>query len=112
MARPYALRLARAEACTHSLNGRDVDERFREAGFRDEHRGENLGCGWGRTPREMVLFTFRLMQNERSWGGPHWRQMRDTRWRSVGIGVMAVGTQSRIVYDFYGQPAPDPGRPD
>ena len=38
----------------------------------------------------------------RSNGGPHWQNMRDPDWTSVGIGVAKSGTNTRIVYDFYG----------
>jgi len=101
MARPYAQRLARADACTHSLGGRDVDERFDAAGFPARPRSENVGCAYSMSPRAMVIFTHRLMQSERTWNGPHWRNMRDPDWLSVGVGIGMAGSETRIVYAFY-----------
>ena len=50
----------------------------------------------------MVLTTHRMMQSERSWGGPHWSQMKDRAFVSVGIGVVTAAGNTRIVIDFYG----------
>ena len=99
---PWARRIARAGYCGHSLAGQDVDERFRRAGYRDPDNGENVGCSYAWGPRRMVLRTHRMMQSERSYGGPHWRQMKDPDFRTVGIGVARAGGQTRIVLDFYG----------
>ncbi|MFO1540029.1 MAG: CAP domain-containing protein, partial [Chloroflexota bacterium] len=101
MARPYAQRLARADACTHSLGGRDVDERFDAAGFPARPRSENVGCAYSMSPRAMTIFTHRLMQAERTWNGPHWRNMRDPDWVSAGVGIGMAGNETRIVYAFY-----------
>jgi hypothetical protein len=99
---PWARRIARAGYCGHSLAGSDVDERFREAGYTNENRGENVGCSYAWRPRKMVLRTHRMMQGERSWGGSHWRQMKDPVFASVGIGVVTAAGNTRIVIDFYG----------
>jgi uncharacterized protein YkwD len=103
VARPYALRLARADACMHTLSGASIDDRFHSAGFRGPTNGESIGCSNGYTVRQMVIHTHRLMQSEKPYNGWHWRNMKDPDWRRVGIGVAAVGSESRVVYDFYGK---------
>jgi hypothetical protein len=99
---PWARRIARAGYCGHTLAGSDVDRRFRSAGFRNDHIGENVGCSYAWSARKMVLRTHRMMQSERSSGGPHWRQMKDGSFVSVGIGVVTAGGNTRIVVNFYG----------
>ena len=102
VARPYALRLAKADACMHTLAGTSIDDRFRVAGFRAPTNGESIGCSNGYTVRQMVIRTHRMMQAEKSYNGWHWRNMKDRDWKRVGIGVAAWGSESRVVYDFYG----------
>ena len=99
---PWARRIAQARYCGHSLAGQDVDRRFRRAGYRHPENGENVGCSYAWGARKMVLRTHRMMQSERSYGGPHWQQMKDPDFRSVGIAVAKAGGQTRIVIDFYG----------
>ena len=99
---PWARRIARAGYCGHSLAGQDVDLRFRRAGYRHADNGENVGCSYAWGARTMVLRTHRMMQGERSYAGPHWRQMKDPDFRTVGIGVAKARGQTRIVLDFYG----------
>jgi uncharacterized protein YkwD len=101
VARPYALRLAKADACTHSL-GSTIDSRFREGGYARPVNGESIGCSSGWTVRRMVIRTHRMMQAEKAWNGWHWRNMKDRDWKRVGIGVAASGNESRVVYNFYG----------
>jgi len=102
VARPYALRLARADACMHTLAGTSIDHRFTAAGLRGTTNGESIGCSNGYTVRQMVIRTHRMMQAEKSYNGWHWRNMKDRDWKRVGIGVAAWGSESRVVYDFYG----------
>ena len=99
---PWARRIARAGYCGHTLAGSDVDQRFRQAGYKNDHNGENVGCSYAWGARKMVLRTHRMMQSERSWGGPHWSQMKDVDFLSVGIGVVTAAGNTRIVIDFYG----------
>jgi len=103
VARPYAARLARADACMHTLAGTSIEERFRIAGFRGPTNGESIGCSNGYTVRQMIIRTHRMMQSEKTYDGWHWRNMKDPDWRRVGIGVAASGSESRVVYDFYGK---------
>ena len=102
IARPYASRLAKADACQHTLAGTSIDERFSAAGFKGATNGESIGCSGGWTARKMVIHTHRMMQSEQSYNGWHWRNMKNTDWKRVGIGVAVSGNESRVVYDFYG----------
>jgi hypothetical protein len=99
---PWAKKIARAGYCGHELAGSDVDERFKDAGYKDDDNGENVGCSYAWSARKMVLRTHRMMQSEKEWGGPHWRQMKDAKFVSVGIGVVTARDNTRIVVDFYG----------
>jgi hypothetical protein len=102
VAYPYAVRLAQADACMHSLAGTSIDGRFRRAGYKGATNGESIGCSNGYTARQMVIRTHRMMQSEKSHNGWHWRNMKDPDWKRVGIGVAMIGSESRVVYDFYG----------
>lgn len=102
VAYPYAVRLAQADACMHTLAGTSIDGRFRRAGFKGATNGESIGCSNGYTARRMVIRTHRMMQSEKSYNGWHWRNMKDPDWKRVGIGVAMIGSESRVVYDFYG----------
>lgn len=103
VARPYAQRLAKADACEHSLAGTSISRRFAAGGFTGAPYGESLGCSNGYTVRQMVIRTHRMMQAEKSYNGWHWRNMKDRDWKRVGIGVQSWGSESRVVYDFYGK---------
>ena len=102
VAYPYAVRLARADACMHTLAGSSIDRRFAEGGYKGSTNGESIGCSNGYTARQMVIRTHRMMQSEKAYNGWHWRNMKDPDWKRVGIGVAMVGSESRVVYDFYG----------
>jgi uncharacterized protein YkwD len=102
VAYPYAVRLAQADACMHTLAGTSIDGRFRRAGYKGSTNGESIGCSNGYTARQMVIRTHRMMQSEKSYNGWHWRNMKDRDWKRVGIGVAMIGSESRVVYDFYG----------
>ena len=101
---PWARRIATARYCGHTLAGSSVRERFASAGYASPLTGENVGCSYAWPPRRMVIRTHRMMQSERSSRGWHWRQMRHRGFTSVGIGVVKVRDQTRIVIDFYGAP--------
>ena len=100
---PWARRIAKANYCGHTLAGSSVDGRFRKAGFKNRHNGENVGCSYAWSAKKMVIRTHRMMQSEKSWNGWHWRQMKDPDFRSAGIGVVKVNRKTRIVVDFYGR---------
>jgi hypothetical protein len=102
VALPWAIQIARKDYCGHTLAGSSLDRRFERAGYRNDTRGENVGCSYAWTARQMVLKTHLMMQAERSFRGWHWRQMKDPEFRSAGIAVVQVGRRTRIVVDFYG----------
>ncbi|MBX3030085.1 MAG: hypothetical protein KF809_07980 [Chloroflexi bacterium] len=103
VARPWAKRIASADHCGHTIGSSDVDGRFRKAGYRHATNGESVGCSSGYTVRQMVIRTHRMMQAEKSYGGWHWRNMKNGDFKSVGVGIAKVGRETRVVYDFYGK---------
>jgi hypothetical protein len=103
VARPYAMELARADACEHTLAGSSVEERFRDGGYGKRYVGESVACGSGWAIRKMVIETHRMMQAEMPYDGPHWRNMKNPDFSVVGVGVAAAGRQTRVVYDFMGR---------
>ena len=105
VARPFAKKLAIADVCGHSVAGvPGLATRMRQNGFRHYTYGENVGCGWGNgDPKATVLMTHRMMQAEKSSKGGHWKNMKNTRFKSVGIGVAKKNGRIMVVYDFYGK---------
>lgn len=100
---PWARKIAKSGYCGHTAAGSSVEERFRQAGYKNPDNGESVGCSYAWRPREMILRTHLMMQREKSFKGSHWRQMKDPGFRSAGIGVAKAGTKTRLVIDFYGQ---------
>ena len=45
----------------------------------------------------------RMMQAEQMSRGGHWKNMKNTQFKSVGISVARVGKRVRVVYEFYGR---------
>lgn len=100
--RPYAMLLASRGICSHTAD-RDPGYRLRRAGFTSWAWGENIGCGDGyATAKASVLASHLRMQAEKSTNGGHWRNIKNTRYRSVGIGIWRYSGRSRVVTDFYG----------
>lgn len=99
VARPYAVKLAEADACRHDLDGANGGVRLRREGF-DGDWGENIGCGGG-TPREMILRSHLGYQDEKGTGGWHWRNIKRRDLKKVGVGVANVDGVPRLVEDFY-----------
>lgn len=100
---PWASRIARTNICGHSLAGSSIDDRFRIVGLRHIANGENVACHSAASPRRMVAFWVRFWHREASYGGSHWRQIKDPRFRVAGIGVVRMGGRTRLVVDFYGR---------
>jgi hypothetical protein len=102
---PWARTMASYAACSHSISGQpDLQQRFATAGFRYWYYGENIGCGWGHSSaRAAVLSAHRAMQAEKRARGPHWLNIKQWRYKSVGIGVAVGGPWVMVVYDFYGK---------
>lgn len=102
VARPYAKLLAVRALCSHNADG-DPGRRLRRGGYYHWTWGENIGCGT-RYPsvKASVLASHRAMQAEKSYNGGHWKNMKSTRFRWIGVGIWHAGSQTRVVTVFYG----------
>ncbi len=99
VSRPYAKRLAVNNQCDHFIGGNPGD-RLRRAGYTSYRWGENLGCRSG-NPFSAVLGSHLFFQSERPYNGGHYRNLMDSRFHQVGIGVWVAGGRVRLVIDFY-----------
>jgi hypothetical protein len=101
VSRPYARLLATANLCTH-FSGGSPGFRLRRAGYLSYTWGENIGCRNGYTSvRVAILASHRVFQAERSTNGGHWRNIKNARFTTVGIGIWKYGSRVRLVTDFY-----------
>jgi hypothetical protein len=102
-ARVYARKLAVAAACTHFLGGTTPYTRMAAVGYRYPTWGENIGCRDGyASAYTAVLWSHRVFQGEKSYNGGHWRNIKNSRFRWVGIGVWRYAGRTRLVTDFVG----------
>lgn len=102
VARPYAKLLAVRNLCTHFANGSPGD-RLRKAGYLRWTWAENIGCRDGyASAKAAVLASHLKFQAEKSTGGGHWKNIKNPKYRSIGIGVWRYGSRTRLVTDFYG----------
>jgi uncharacterized protein YkwD len=102
VSRPYAALLAINGVCSHFFD-HDPGYRLRRAGFLSWSWGENIGCGGGyASVRASVLASHLQMQAEKFTNGGHWRNIKNARFRSIGIGVWNYSSRTRLVTDFYG----------
>ncbi len=99
VSRPYARLLATSGQCSHYANG-GPDDRLRHAGYTGSNWGENIGCRGG-NPYAAVLATHLFYQSERSYNGGHYRNLMNSGFTRVGIGVWHSGGRGRLVIDFY-----------
>lgn len=97
VARSWAKKIATSGQCAHG----DPGYRLRHAGYRATTWGENIGCWDLSSAYTSVLSAHRQMQAERSGNGGHWRNMKNARFRYVGIGVWRANGHTRVVTDFY-----------
>jgi hypothetical protein len=98
VARGWAKKLAVAGACYHG----NVSARLRNAGFTTYTWGENIGCWDAATAKQSVLNTHLSFQREKSTGGGHWKNIKNPRFKKVGIGVWRANGHTRLVTDFIG----------
>ena len=97
VARAWARRIATDGTCRHG----DPGARLRRAGFRAWTWGENIGCWDLKDLYASVLNSHRQFQREKSSGGGHWKNIKNARYKVVGIGVWRENGHSRLVTDFY-----------
>jgi hypothetical protein len=89
----------------HAWNGSTVDKRFAAASLKHIANGENMGCGMYGTGKQTVVMLVRMWQAEKAWGGPHWKQIKNGKFESVGVGVARYGSRkTQVVMNFYGKP--------
>lgn len=101
VARPYAKYLADTNQCSHFLRGNPGD-RLRRAGYNGYSWGENIGCRSGyRWVQTAVLASHLAFQAEKSSNGGHWRNIKNYKFKWVGIGIWKTSGRVRLVTDFY-----------
>ena len=99
--RPYAKYLAVKNQCSHFLNGNPGD-RLRRAGYNGYNWGENIGCRSGYPLAKPAILASHLnFQSEKSSNGGHWKNIKNAKYKWIGIGIWKVGTRVRLVTDFY-----------
>ena len=102
VARPYAKYLADTNQCSHFLKGSPGD-RLRRAGYTSYNWGENIGCRSGyRYSGPAILASHLFFQSEKSTNGGHWRNIKNYKFKYIGIGVWKTSGRVRLVTDFYG----------
>ena len=98
VARVWAKKLNLAGLCKHG----DAAGRLRKAGYTSGTWGENIGCRDGyRNAHNAVLLSHLSFQAEKSYGGGHWRNIKNSRFKYIGIGVWKGDNRVRLVTDFY-----------
>ena len=102
---PWARAMVTNDVCGHVIAGKpELGTRLARKGFGYRYYGENVGCDWGHgSAHDVVLATHLAMQAEKSSGGGHWKNMKNSGYRSVGIGVATRDGTTMVVYDFYGR---------
>ena len=97
VARRWARRIATDGTCRHG----NVTRRLKRAGYSGSTWGENIGCYDLANAFKSVLASHRAFQREKSTGGGHWKNIKNKRYRKVGIGVWQANGHTRLVVDFY-----------
>jgi hypothetical protein len=98
--RPYAKVLAVKNLCGHNYDG-SLTTRLTRAGFSGSAWGENLACRTGSTVRSTIIWAHRVFQSEKSYNGGHWKNIKNSRYTQIGIGIWRYGERVRLVTDFY-----------
>jgi hypothetical protein len=98
VSRSWAKRQVVNNDCFHG----DVHGRLSAAGYTSWTWGENIGCRDGySSAKKAVLASHLKYQAEKSTGGGHWKNIKNPKFKWVGIGVWRYGTRTRLVTDFY-----------
>jgi hypothetical protein len=101
VARPFARLLATHNQCSHFYRSTPV-QRMRAANYKNTTWGENIGCRTASYARTAVLGSHLFFQNEKSSNGGHWRNIKNPKFRWIGVGVWKYGSRVRLVTDFVG----------
>ncbi|MDQ3128557.1 MAG: CAP domain-containing protein [Chloroflexota bacterium] len=102
VSRPYAKLLAVKNLCSHFVGGSPGD-RLRRAGYYRYTWSENIGCRDGYASAKAAVLTSHLVfQAEKSTGGGHWKNIKNAKYKTLGIGIWRYGTRTRLVTNFYG----------
>ena len=98
VARVWAKKLTINDKCKHG----DPAARLRAAGYTSGTWGENIGCRNGvSNAHQAVLWSHLSFQAEKSSGGGHWKNIKNARFKYIGIGVWKAYNRVRLVTDFY-----------
>ena len=98
VARVWAKKLTINDRCKHG----DPGARLRAAGYTSGTWGENIGCRNGvSNAHRAVLWSHLSFQAEKSSGGGHWKNIKNARFKYIGIGVWKAYNRVRLVTDFY-----------
>jgi hypothetical protein len=100
VARPYAKLLAVKSLCGHNYDS-GVGTRLSRAGFVGTAWGENLACRSGMSVRGTIIWAHRVFQSEKSYNGGHWRNIKNSRFWYIGIGIWRYGDRVRLITDFW-----------
>jgi hypothetical protein len=100
VSRPYAKLLAVKSLCGHNYDG-SLSTRLSRAGYVGTAWGENLACRSGMSVRSTIIWAHRVFQSERSYNGPHWKNIKNSRYSIIGIGIWRYGDRVRLITDFY-----------
>jgi uncharacterized protein YkwD len=97
VARYWAYKIAKANACSHG----DPGARLRRSGYTGWAWGENIGCYDLSSLKASVLASHRAFQAEKGSNGGHWKNIKNARFKYVGVGVWKASGHTRLVVDFY-----------
>jgi hypothetical protein len=99
IARLQARRVAKAGYLDHYLGG-SIKTRFARAGIHCCAYGESLGH-WRSGVKAAVIQVQQMVQAEKGANGWHWRNLKDKRFKFVGIGVWVKGRDVYVAFDFW-----------
>jgi len=99
--RPYAKLIATKAYCGHYLD-HDPSYRLLRGGYSGTSWGENVACRDStQSVHSSVLWGHLQFQAERSYNGPHWKNMKNPHYSYIGIGVWRYSNRTRLVTDFW-----------
>lgn len=99
IARPQARRVAKAGYLSHTIGG-SIATRFASAGIHCCAMGESIGH-WRSGVKAAVIQVTLMVQAEKGTNGWHWRNVKDTRFHFVGIGIWNKGSDVYVAFDFW-----------